>query len=402
MTFPKLAATLCLSLVFLYGIFAAGFQYGLHDPSAGAPLYDGPIISDARQKPLRSRFNHETTAAELVEGLDLRGKVIVVTGGHSGTGLEAVKALTSAGATVIALARDVKRAEENLRRIAHVEIEAVDLLQPESIDAFAKKFLAQGRPLHILINSAAIMGIPLERDRRGYERQFATNVLGHFALTARLLPALKRANGARIVNLSSRGHRVSGVLFDDIHFKHTEYSGMRAYAQSKAALVLLTVKLDALLREHKIRAYAVHPGPVPSSDLFAAGRVGSDSRAKVWLARLHARLARVLHVTEALNIVRRPKNVGDLYKTVQQGAATTVWAATSEDLEGFGGVYLEDCNIAVVVPNGSTAPFGVRPWAFDEAAAERLWRFCEEMTGIRFAALAQSSEAPKVIQSSEK
>ncbi|MDR1063203.1 MAG: SDR family NAD(P)-dependent oxidoreductase [Azoarcus sp.] len=385
MTFLKIAAILCLFLVFLYGLFVTSFYYSLHDPSASAPPHNGPVISDAKQKPLPSRFNHETTAAEVVEGLDLRGKIIVITGGHSGTGLEAVKALTSAGATVIALARDAKRAEENLRGISHVEIEAVDLLQPESIDAFAEKFLASGRPLHALINSAAIMGTPLERDHRGYERQFATNVLGHFALTVRLLPALERANGARIVNLSSRRHRAGGVLFDDVHFEHTEYSGMRAYAQSKTALVLLTVKLDALLREQNIRTYAVHPGPVPSTDLFAAGRVGSDSRAWVWLARLHARLARALHATEVLNLVRRPKNVGDLYKTVQQGAATTVWAAVSEDMEGIGGVYLEDCNIAAIVPDGSTAPFGVRPWALDEVAAERLWRLCEEMTGIRLA-----------------
>ncbi|MDR2364597.1 MAG: SDR family NAD(P)-dependent oxidoreductase [Zoogloeaceae bacterium] len=388
MTFLKIAAMLCLLLAFLYGGFVAHFQYSLHDPSASAPLYDGPVIPDDRQKPLPSRFGHETAAAEIVEGLDLRGKTIVITGGHSGTGLEAVKALTSAGATVIALARDVERARENLRGIAPVEIEAVDLLQPESIDAFAEKFLASNRPLHVLINSAAIMGTPLERDRRGYERQFATNALGHFALTIRLLPALERANGARIVNLSSRGHRAGGALFDDIHFEHTEYSGMRAYAQSKTALALLTVKLDALLQERNIRAYAAHPGPVPSTDLFAAGRVGSDSPHAVRLARLHARLARALHVTEVLNFFRRPKNVGDLYKTAQQGAATTVWAAVSKDLEGIGGVYLEDCDIAVLVPDGSPAPFGVRPWALDKEAAERLWRLCEEMTGIRLAARA--------------
>ena len=389
MSFLKIAMILCLLLGFLYGLFVAGVYYSLHDPSAGAPLYDGPIIPDYLQKPLPSRFGHETTAAEIVEGLDLRGKIIVITGGHSGTWREAVKALTSAGATVIALTRDVERARKNLWGIAHVEIETVDLLQPESIAAFAEKFLASGRLLHVLINSAAIMGTPQEKDQRGYERQFATNVLGHFALTIRLLPALERANGARIVNLSSRGHRAGGVLFDDIHFEHGGYSGMRAYAQSKTALVLLTVKLDALLREQNIRAYAVHPGPAPSTDLFAAGRVGTNPRYKVRLARLHASLARVLHVTEVLNLLRRPENVGDWYKTVQQGAATAVWAAVSEDLEGIGGVYLEDCDIAVIVPNGSSAPFGVRPWALDEEAAERLWRLCEEMTGIRLAARAQ-------------
>jgi NAD(P)-dependent dehydrogenase (short-subunit alcohol dehydrogenase family) len=371
--------------VLLYGIFAANFYYGLNDPSASAPLYAGPVIPDAKQQPLPSRFGHETVAAEVVEGLDLRGKTIVITGGHSGTGLEATKALASAGASVVALARDVGRARDNLRGVANVEVEYVDLLIPESIQAFAEKFLASGRPLHVLINSAGIMGTPLERDRRGYERQFATNVLGHFALTAQLLPALKRANGARIVNLASRGHRAGGVNFEDIHFERTEYSGMRAYAQTKTALILLTLKEDALWRAHGIRAYAVHPGPVPATDLFAAGHVGAASHFKTPHARLRARLARALHVTEALNFLRGPKNVGDRYKTVQQGAATTVWAAVSQDLDGAGGIYLEDCNIAVVVPDGSAAPFGVRPWALDVEAAERLWQHCEEMTGLRLA-----------------
>jgi NAD(P)-dependent dehydrogenase (short-subunit alcohol dehydrogenase family) len=379
-------ATICgILLSLLYGIFAANFYYHLKDPSASAPLYEGTVIPDAGQQPLSSRFGHETAAAEVVEGLDLQGKTIVITGGHAGTGLEATRALASAGANVIALARDVDRARENLRGLANIEVEYVDLLVPESIQVFAEKFLASGRPLHVLINSAGIMGIPLERDRRGYERQFATNVLGHFALTAQLLPALKQANEARIVNLSSRGHRAGGVIFEDIHFERTEYSGMRAYAQTKTALILLTVKEDALLRAHGIRAYAVHPGPVPASDLFAAGHVGTPSHHKTQHARLRAKLARALHVTEVLNFIRRPKNAGDLYKTVQQGAATTVWAAVSKDLDGIGGVYLEDCNVAVVVPNGSAAPFGVRPWALDAEAAERLWQLCEDMTGIRFA-----------------
>jgi NAD(P)-dependent dehydrogenase (short-subunit alcohol dehydrogenase family) len=385
MTLLAIVAIGGILAVFLYGIFAANFYYGLNDPSASAPPYDGPVIPDAAQQPLSSRFGHETAAAEVVAGLDLRGKTIVITGGHSGTGLEATKALASAGANVIALARDVDRARGNLRGVANVEVEYVDLLIPESIEVFAEKFLALGRPLHVLINSAGIMGTPLERDRRGFERQFATNVLGHFALTARLFPALKQANGAHIVNLSSRGHRAGGVIFEDIHFERTEYSGMRAYAQTKTALILLSIKEDALLRTYGIRAYAVHPGPVPASDLFAAGYVGTPSHHKTQHARLRAKLARALHVTEVLNFIRRPKNTGDRYKTVPQGAATTVWAAVSDDLDGVGGVYLEDSNVAVVVPDGSPAPFGVRPWALDAAAVERLWQRCEEMTGVRFA-----------------
>lgn len=369
-------------LLFSSTVFISCFYSSLQDPSSRSPLYEGAILDDAKQKSTNSGFTHKTKAIDVIEGIDLTGKTIVVTGGHSGTGVEAVKAFTKAGAFVVALARDTKRAEKNLKGLPNIEVEYLDLLKPETIDAFAEKFIASGRPIHILVNSAAIMGTPLERDERGYERQFATNVLGHFELTVKLLPALEKANGARIVNLSSRGHRAGTVIFDDINFEHTEYSGMRAYAQTKTALVLLTVKMDELFKDKNIRAFSVHPGPVPSTDLFAAGRVDYDPAYKVFFARLNAKLVRGLHVTELLNFVRRPKNTGDLYKTVQQGGATTVWAAVSKNLDGKGGVYCEDCDIAVMVPNGSPAPFGVRPWALDTESADRLWKICEEMTGV--------------------
>lgn len=373
----------------LFSAFVWFFYKSLADPSASAPLYEGPILQDPVQQPIASRFNHKTTAMEVVKGLDLTGKIIAITAGHTGTGLEATKALTSAGATVIVLAREKELAEENLRGVPNVEIEYFDLLKPETIDAVAGKIVDSGRPLHVLINSAAIMGTPFQLDDRGYERQFATNVLGHFELTAKLYPALKRANGARIVNLSSRGHRAGGVNLDDINFERTEYNPMCAYAQTKTALALFSVKLDDMFKDQNIRSFAVHPGPIPSTDLFAGGRVGYDHAYKVWFARLSAKLVRAFHVTEILNYFRRPNNVADLYKTVQQGGATTVYAAVSDDLGGRGGVYLEDCNIAVMVPDGSPAPFGVRPWALDRETAGRLWKLCEEMTGVRFEKVAE-------------
>ncbi|MDR1350513.1 MAG: SDR family NAD(P)-dependent oxidoreductase [Zoogloeaceae bacterium] len=377
----KAVFLLILAAAALYGLIVAAFYFYLGDPSDKAPLYEGVIIADERQRPVASRFHHASTAAEVVEGIDLKGRNIVITGGHSGTGLEAVRALAARGAHVTALARDIERAGANLADMPNVTVEYVDLLKPASIQAFAERFVASGRPLHVLINGAAIMATPLEYDRRGYERQFATNVLGAYELTVRLLPALVRTNGARVVNLASRGHRAGGVLFDDIHFRRTEYSGMRAYAQSKTALILLSVKLDEMLKVGNIRVFAVHPGPVPATDLFAAGKVGYGSPG---LLRFAAKVWRVLHATEALNLVRRPKNVGDVYKTPAQGAATTVWAATSAELADSGGVYLEDSNIAPIMPDGSPAPFGVRPWALDPFSARRMLALCVEMTGVAF------------------
>jgi NAD(P)-dependent dehydrogenase (short-subunit alcohol dehydrogenase family) len=380
----KIILITILVLAILYTIFAYLFYKTLNDPSSKSPLYIGEIIEDTKQKPLKNNFNHKTTAQEVVVGLDLKGKNVVITGGHTGTGREAVRALAGSGAHITALSRDVERAKENLKGVPNVEVEYVDLLVPESIDKFAKKYVDSGKPLHTLINSAAIMDVPLERDERGYERHLATNVLGHFQLTVRLLPALEKANGARIVNLSSRGHRAGGVIFDDINFEHTPYTGMLAYAQTKTALALLTIKEDEMLKNKNIRAFAVHPGPVPSTDLFAEGRVGYDSRLTVYLARLSAKMVRGLHITEVLNFFRKPKNTGDVYKTVQQGGATTTYAAASPELDGNGGIYLEDCNIAPMVPDGSPAPFGVRPWALNKEYADRLLKICEEMTGVKF------------------
>lgn len=356
----------------------------IYNSFSDIPSYEADIISDERQHPIPSKWNHNTTAMEIVKDVDLTGKNIIITGGYTGFGIETTKALTSAGAHVIVLARDVERAKRNLRNVKNVEIEYFDLLISESIDAVAEKFLASGRSLHILINHAGIINTPLTRDKRGYELQFATNMLGHFELTAKLYPALVKADGARIVNVSSRGHRVGRVIFEDINFNHTEYDGMVAYAQSKTALILFTLKLDELAQKDNIRAFAVHPGPIPSTDIFAESMIGIQSNVKVSMMRFLAKFMRGFNITALQNFVRNPKNIGDVYKNVKQGAATSVWCAISEDLDGLGGIYCEDSDIAVKVSNGSNAPFGVRPWALDMESAERLWKLCEEMTGVNF------------------
>ena len=366
-------------LALLYVAFTAFLHKMLNDPSSAAPPYVTPAIAHARQTPLPSPFGHDSTAMDVVQGVDLRGKIAVMTGAHSGTGRETAKALAHAGATIIALARDVDRAKESSRDIPSAKVEYVDLLQPDSINAFTTRYVESGRPIHILVNSAAIMGTPLERDARGYERQFATNVLGHLQLTKALLPALERAHGARVINVASRGHHAGGIQFDDIHFHRMPYTGMRAYAQSKTALILLSLQEDKLWRNKNIRVFSTTPGPVPSSDLFAAGMVGQRSAYQVAMVRHLAAFVRFTQATAVLNLLRRPANVGDRYKTVQQGGATAAWAATSAMLGGLGGVYIEDSNVAPLVPEEGRAPHGVKSWAVDETVAERLWTVCEQM-----------------------
>jgi NAD(P)-dependent dehydrogenase (short-subunit alcohol dehydrogenase family) len=340
-----------------------------------------------RQNPINSKYGHKSTAMEVVSGVNLTGKNVVITGGYAGIGLETTKALSQAGAFIVVLARDTKRAKRNLKRIKNIEIEHIDLLKPETINIFSEKFLKTNRPVHVLINHAGIINIPrLVKDSRGYEYQFATNHLGHFALTAKIFPTLIKAKGARVITVSSRGHRLGGVLFDDINFEKTEYTGMKAYAQSKSANILFALKLNELGQKYNIQAFSVHPGPVPSSEIFAGSMVGLLPKYKISLMRIMSKLMRGFNVTEILNILRKSKieHEADIFKTIQQGAATTVWCVVNDDLKNIGGVYCEDCNIAKAVPADSNEPYGVRPWAIDPNAANDLWEISERMTGIKF------------------
>ncbi|HCC00779.1 MAG TPA: oxidoreductase [Ruminococcaceae bacterium] len=338
---------------------------------------------EEKQVPVNSPYGHFSTGMQVIQNVDLRGKTAVITGGHSSIGLWTTKALVKAGARVIVLARNGKQARHNLRHMPQVSILPFDLLDPQSIDAAADQVLKSAPQIHILVCSAGIIGIPLTRDARGYEEQFATNYLGHFQLVARLYPALRRAQGARVVLVGSRGHRWGGVLLDDPHFLKTAYTPNRAYAQSKSALSLFAVRLDALAKKDGVRAFSVHPGPIPSSDLFSASIVGIKSPSVVARTRVAAKLMRGLHLTSLMNAFRHPQ-VEDAFKTVEQGAATPVWCATSALLDGLGGVYCEDCNIARAVPGESEAPYGVRPWATDPELAKKVWQMGEEMTGVPF------------------
>ena len=190
-----------------------------------------------------------------------------MTGGNAGIGLETTKVLAAAGATVIVLARDTEKAKNNLQGIANVELEVADLMNPISIDGFADKFLASGRSLHLLINNAGIMWVPLRRDSRGIESQLATNYLGQFHLTAKLWPALKKAHGARVINVSSHGHQFAAFNFDDPNFLRREYETLQGYGQSKTASNLFALELDDLGKEYNVRAYSVHPGSIGGTEL---------------------------------------------------------------------------------------------------------------------------------------
>ncbi|MFB9080667.1 SDR family NAD(P)-dependent oxidoreductase [Flavobacterium procerum] len=319
----------------------------------------------ALQQPTGSGFNAKSTTNEVIKGIDLTGKTAIVTGGNTGIGLETVKTLSGAGAVVIVPARDIEKAKRNLNGIANVIIEKMDLMQPDSIDAFAERFLRSNQPLHLLINNAGIMWVPLRRDYRGFESQLATNYLALFQLTARLWPALKKANGARVVNVSSGGHQFSDFNFEDPNFFYREYETLLGYGQSKTAVNLFSMEFDNRAKAHKVRSYALCPGAVGETELAREAPID---------------LFQKLGYCDAEGNIL-PEVAASL-KTIPQGAATTVWAATSKLLATIGGVYCENVDIASL--NSNTAVIGgIKPYSLDEKNAKQLWKLSEEMTGIK-------------------
>ncbi|OJV20442.1 MAG: oxidoreductase [Dyadobacter sp. 50-39] len=320
----------------------------------------------ALQNPTGSGFNARSTTNDVIKGIDLTGKIAIVTGGNTGIGLETTKTLAAVGATVIVPARDTEKAKRNLEGIANVELETMDLMNPDSIDAFARKFLASGRPLDLLINNAGIMWVPLRRDSRGIESQLATNYLAQFQLTARLWPALKKANGARVINVSSHGHQFAPFDFKDPNFLNREYETLQAYGQSKTASNLFALELDNLAKAFDVRAYSLHPGSIAGTEL---GREAS------------------LELFQKMGFLDADGNllpeVAASLKTIPQGAATTVWCATSPLLNNVGGVYCEDADVAEVASDTSMSN-GVKRYSVDEDNAKRLWTWSEAMTGITF------------------
>jgi NAD(P)-dependent dehydrogenase (short-subunit alcohol dehydrogenase family) len=309
------------------------------------------------QHKIGSGFGATSTADEVLAGIDLTGRLAIVTGGYSGIGLETTRALAKAGAHVVVPARRAESAREAVAGIPDVEVDELDLGDLDSVRAFADRFLATGRDIDIVIDSAGVMACPETRVGPGWEAQFATNHLGHFALTNRLWPLLAADGGARVVALTSTGHKITGIHFDDLMFEHG-YDKWQAYGQAKSANSLFAVHLDALGQDAGVRAFTLHPGGIMTplqrhltkEEMVGYGWIDEDGKPR------------------------------DEFKTPEQGAATSVWAATSPQLDGMGGVYLEDCEIAEVATGDR--PRGVRDYAIDPEQAARLWTFSAELTGV--------------------
>lgn len=320
------------------------------------------------QHPIGTGFAAASTVDDVLAGIDLTGKNVVVTGGHSGLGLVATRALAKAGASVTVGSRNPDRAAPALAGTERVEIGQLDLLDPQSIDAFAGRWLDAGRPLHILINNAAVPA-PAEIvwDARGYEVQFATNHLGHFQLTLGLLPALRAAHGARVVHTTSGAQRLTDILWDDPHFTIRSYDPVLAYAQSKTANVLFTVELDHRWAPDGIRGYAPHPGVIASTAFN--GSVGEDEQRAAGL------------IDETGQPIIDPEHGK---KTLQQGASTIVFAATSPLLAEIGGVYLNNNEVSQLNDEqppvtAQEIPADVVSHSIDPKSAVRLWELSEQL-----------------------
>ena len=319
-------------------------------------------IQKTPQEPLGSGFGHYAAASEVVRGMDLTGSAAIVTGGYSGLGLETVRALAGAGASVTVPARRAEHARVVLEEagLGGVQVADMDLGDQASVKAFAAGYLDSGQRLDLMVNNAAIMACPETRVGPGWEAQFATNHLGHYTLVNLLWPLLADG-GARVVALSSTGHKRSGIHFDDPQFTQG-YDKWEAYGQAKTANSLFAVELDARGAEHGVRAFAVNPGGIMTGlqrhltqeEMVAAGWMDSSGKLR------------------------------EGFKTPEQGAATSVWAGTSPLLDGRGGVYCEDCDIASPTdPTSELARFvGVDAHAVDPDSARRLWELSAELTGV--------------------
>lgn len=305
------------------------------------------------------------TAAEIIAGHDLTGKETIVTGGYSGIGYQTSKALASAGARVVIAGRDASRGEAAVARLKQatgnekIVFRPLDLSSLESVTGWARRHVATGKPLHILVNNAGIMATPLQRTADGFEAQLGVNHLAHFAFTLGLLPCLRTAGDARVVCLTSSAHRRSDIDYDDPNYDHRPYDPWQAYGQSKTANALFATGFAAHHGGTGLSVNAVMPGAIHTALQRHMDRTSLERRG--WL-----------------DAAGNP--VSDGWKTPEQGAATSVWAAVAPELGGVSGRYLADCAIAEPWTRDDPLPGGhYLPYALDRDNAERLWRLSRKL-----------------------
>lgn len=312
------------------------------------------------------QFGAETTAEEAAGNIDLSDKTIVITGGSAGLGVETARVLASRAARIVSVVRDEAKgraAAEKIRESvpkAEIEFAVLDLFDLDSVRKGADDIARRFPRIDRLINNAGVMACPLGRTKEGLDTQLGTNHLGHFVLTARLIDNVLAGAPSRIINLSSGGHRMSPMRFDDPFFEKQDYSKFVAYGQAKTANVLFSVALDKRFKDRGVRSVAVHPGAI------------------------HTELGRHMTGDDFKDLMKgRPQAEPMKFKELAQGAATTVWAATTSELDDKGGVYCEDCGIASVIDAPGVSQ-GVMAWALDMEAADRLWSLSEEWSGQKF------------------
>ena len=318
-----------------------------------------------------SDFGFESTADDVLAGKDLSGRTALITGGYSGLGRETARAMGARGAHVILSGRDESKLAEAAAQIAEetgakVDTLACDLASLDSVRKAAAEANDRFDKIDLLINNAGVMACDQAQTSDGFEMQFGTNHLGHFVLTNHLVPLLEKGEDARIVNLSSRGHHIAPVDFDDPNFESRDYDKWVSYGQSKTANVLFAVGLENRLADKGIHAYSLHPGGIMTN----LGRHMSEQD----MADL---VERIRKNAEAAGQTPEP------FKTIPQGAATTCWAATAEELQGAGGLYCENSHVAD--QDDESPGGGVRSYAIDPDNADRLWAMSEEMVGETFA-----------------
>ena len=309
-------------------------------------------------------FGAESTTDEVLDGVDLSGKRVLVTGVSAGLGIETARVLVAHGAEVVGTARDLGKARHATSHITGLELAELDLASLASVRACADGLMAAGKPFDVIIANAGIMACPKGTTADGFETQFGTNHLGHFVLVNRIASLLKP--GGRLVNLSSAGHRYSDVVLDDPNFERTEYTPFGAYGRSKTANILFAVEFDRRHKQAGIRATAVHPGLIRTE-----------------LSR-HMSEEELTRLMEQINAARPAGTPPTSYKTVPQGAATTVWAGFVTPAELVGGLYAEDCHVAEPATSPSVRG-GIQPYALNPETAKALWAKSEEMVGERFA-----------------